>query len=93
MNFSSVNKTNLPVPRAQSQFQPQAHRVIQKEKKKHRLLLLTLFLAPQWTDDSHVAALTNTLAALTLAGVLVSETSFNEVLELKEGCHCHCSSW
>ena len=39
------------------------------------------FPAPPWTDDSHAAALTNTLTALTLAGVPVSNTSINEVLE------------
>ena len=36
---------------------------------------------PQWTDDSHTASLTNTLTALSLAGVLVPNTSINEVLE------------
>ena len=39
------------------------------------------FIAPQWTDDSHVAALTNTLTALTLAGLPVSSTSVDDVPE------------
>ena len=45
------------------------------------MLLLLVLLAPQWTDDSHVAALTDTLTALALAGVPVSSTSFHEALE------------
>ena len=38
------------------------------------------FVTPQWSDDSRVAALTNTLTALTLAGVLVTDTSMEEVV-------------
>jgi hypothetical protein len=39
------------------------------------------FTAPQWTDNSHEAELTNTLIALTLAGVPVSNTSIDAVLD------------
>ena len=38
------------------------------------------FVAPQWNDDSRVAELSNTLTALTLAGVLVIDTSMAEVV-------------
>ena len=34
----------------------------------------------QWTDNSSTAALTNTLAALTLAGVPATNTTIDEVL-------------
>ena len=39
------------------------------------------FAAPQWTYDSHVAALTNTLTAVTLAGVLVPNTSIDVMVK------------
>jgi hypothetical protein len=38
------------------------------------------FVTPQWTDDSRVAALTNTLTALTLAVVPVIDTDMEEVV-------------
>ena len=37
--------------------------------------------APQWTDDSRVAALSNTLTALTIARVPVANTSIDVVLK------------
>ena len=37
------------------------------------------FPATQWTDNSSTAALTNTLTALTIAGVPVTSTSTDEV--------------
>ena len=45
------------------------------------VVIAEFFIAPQWTDDSHMAALTNTLTALTLAGVPVSNTYIDVVLE------------
>ena len=38
------------------------------------------FVVPQWNDDSRVAELSNTLTALTLAGVPVTDTSMEEVV-------------
>ena len=38
------------------------------------------FDATPWTDNSSTAALTNTLTALTLVGVLATNTTIDEVL-------------
>ena len=45
------------------------------------VVIVDSFTVPQWADDSRVAALTNTLTALTLAGVLVANTAIDVVLE------------
>ena len=42
--------------------------------------IVDAFVIPQWSDNSRVVALTNTLTALTLAGVLVTDTSMEEVV-------------
>ena len=52
--------------------------------------IVDAFVAPQWNDDSRVAELSNTLTALTLAGVPSHDTSMEEVVvSLRRIVDCH----
>ena len=70
-SFSAACAVAVPAPVSLSESEFEADTLV---------VIPDSFTAPQWTD-SHMAALNNTLTALTLAGVPVSNKSVDVVLE------------
>ena len=62
----------LPTPVSLNESEPEEDALV---------VIADSLTAPQWTDNSHEAALTNTLTALTFAGVPVANTSIDAVLD------------
>ena len=71
----------MPAPVSLSESEPEEDALV---------VIVDSFTALQWTDNSREAALTITLTAPTVAGVLVANTSIDAVLDrLRQICHYH----